>query len=163
MTKEEMIELLTEHKENQAKLELKRYKKKKYEERLKKYKRIESSTTSSMGLNQDIHSKNKISNKTENAVIETIELNEKEIEEAKIKIKELTKEIEELEEKVAETNIRLKCLKYKEKQILCAYYVDGRSYEDIGKNLYFKLFNETREVKSIKTIIKKATEKMINL
>ena len=111
----------------------------------------------------DIHSKNSISNKTEKTALDTIELNEKEIKEAEERIKELTLEIEELEDKVTETSIRLSALKYKEKEILYAFYVEGRGYEDIGNNLHFKLFNQTRDSEAIKKIVEKATNKMLKL
>lgn len=163
MTKENLIIDLKNYKENIAKLKLRRREKKKYEKRIKQYKTVETSTTGIVGLNCYIHSKNQISNKVENAVIETIEINEKEIKEAEERIKELITEIEELEDKVTETSIRLSALKYKEKEILFAYYVEERTYEEIGNKLYFQLFNQTRDKDTIKKIINKATKKMINL
>ena len=163
MTKEKLIESLKTYKENIAKLKLRKLEKKRYEKRLKQYIRLESSNTGLVGNNQDIHSKNKVNNKTEKTVIDTIEKNEKEIKEAEERIKELEAEIEELEMIVAETSIRLNALKYKEKEILYAYYVEERTYEDIGNNLYFKLFNQTRDKDTIKKIIDKATKKIINL
>lgn len=163
MKKEELVDLLKSYKENIAKLKLRKREKKKCERRLKQYKRLESNTTATVGTNCDIHSKNKISNKTEKTALDTIELNEKEKREAEERIKELIPEIEELEEKVEETKIRLSALKYKEKEILYAYYVEGRTYEDIGNNLYFRLFNQTREVRAIKTIVENATNKILKL
>ena len=163
MTKEKLIESLKEYKENTAKLKLRKLEKKKYEKRIKEYKRIDSNTTGSFGINQDIHSKNKISNKTEKTALDIIELNKKEVKEAEEKIKELEAEIEELELIVEETKIRLEALKYKEKEILYAYYVEERTYEDIGNNLYFRLFSQTRDAGTIKKIVEKATQKMINL
>lgn len=163
MSKDELIEILKNYKENVAKLKLRRLEKRKYEKRLKEYRRLESAVTSSFGLNQDIHSQNKISNKTEKTAIDTIEKNEKEIEEAKKKIIELEAEISELEIIVLEAEIRLEALKYKEKEILYAYYVEGRTYEDIGNNLYFRLFNQTRDKDTIKDIVENAAKKMIFL
>lgn len=163
MTKENLIKDLKEYKENIARLKLRRREKKKYERRLKQYRIIETSVTGCVGANSDIHSKNQISNKTEKAALQTIEINEKEIKEAEERIKELTNEIEELEDKVQETSIRLSALKYKEKEILYAFYVEGRSYEDIGNNLHFRLFNQTRDTEAIKKIVEKATNKMLNL
>lgn len=163
MNKSELIELLKDYKQNIAKLKLRKREKEKCEIRLILYKRLESGTTANLGVNCDIHSKNQISNKTEKTVIDMIEINEKERKEAVERIKELIKEIEELENKVTETSIRLSALKYKEKQILFAFYVEGRSYEDIGNNLHFKLFNQTRDTEAIKKIVEKATNKMLNL
>lgn len=68
-----------------------------------------------------------------------------------------------MREKVDLIDDRLECLKYKEKELLIAYYVDGRSYDDIGNNLYFKLFNQTRNWETIKKIIERALDKMLNL
>lgn len=163
MNKSELIELLKDYKQNIAKLKLRKREKEKCEIRLILYKRLESGTTANLGVNCDIHSKNQISNKTEKTVIDMIEINEKEKKEAVERIKELIKEIEELENKVTETSIRLSALKYKEKQILFAFYVEGRNYEDIGNNLHFKLFNQTRDSEAIKKIVEKATNKMLNL
>ena len=163
MTKENLIIDLKNYKENIAKLKLRRREKKQCEKRIKQYKTVETSTTGITGLNCDIHSKNQISNKVEKAVIETVELNQKEIKEAKERIKKLIQEIEELEDKVTETSIRLSALKYKEKEILFAYYVEERTYEEIGNKLYFQLFNQTRDKDTIKKIIDKATKKMANL
>ena len=163
MNKSELIELLKDYKQNIAKLKLRKREKQKNEKRLTQYKRLESNPTGIVGTNCDIHSKNQISNKTEKTVIDMIELNEREQKEAEKRIRELTKEIEELENKVTETSIRLSALKYKEKQILFAFYVEGRSYEDIGNNLHFKLFNQTRDTEAIKKIVEKATNKMLNL
>lgn len=163
MRKEELVDLLKGYKENIAKLKLRKLEKKKCEKRLKQYKRLESNTTAILGINYDIHSKTKISNKTEKTVIDTIELNEKEKRESEQRIKELITEIEVLEEKVKQTSIRLSALQYKEKEILYAYYIENRTYEDIGNNLYFSLFNQTREIRAIKTIVKNATNKMLKL
>lgn len=163
MTKESLIKDLKEYKENIARLKLRRREKKKCEKRLKQYKRLESNTTGMIGTNMDIHSKNSITNKTEKTALDTIELNEREKQEAEERIKELEIEIEELEEKVTETSIRLSALKYKEKEILHAFYVEGRNYEDIGNNLYFRLFNQTRDTEAIKKIVEKATNKMLTL
>ncbi len=163
MNKDELVNLLKKYKENIAKLKLRRLEKKKCEQRLRQYKRIESGTTSVTGINCDIHSKNKISNKTENTVIDMIELNEKEIKEAEERIKELNVEIEELVDKVTQISIRLSALKYKEKEILYAYYIEERTYEDIGNNVYFQLFNQTRDKDTIRNIVEKATQKMLNL
>lgn len=52
---------------------------------------------------------------------------------------------------------------YKEREILIAYYIDGRTAEDIGNNLYFRLFNQTRSNRHIQRIIENATNKMLNL
>lgn len=157
MNKEELIELLKDYKENKAKLNIKLKELKNNRIKLK-MKDSETSITSTFGINQDIHSKNQISNK----VLKKIEENDKKREEAEQKIKDLEKEVRELRDKVEVVKDRLDGLKYKEREILAAYYVDGRTAEDIGNNLYFQLFNQTRSNRHIQRIIEKATEKMLN-
>lgn len=158
MSKEELIELLRDYKENKAKLNIKLKELKNNRIKLKEID-VETSITSSFGINQDIHGKNQISNK----VLKKIEENETKKEAAKEKIEELEADIRKLREKVDLIDDRLECLKYKEKELLIAYYVDGRSYDDIGNNLYFKLFNQTRNWETIKKIIERALDKMLNL
>ena len=158
MNKEELINLLRDYKENKAKLNIKLKELKTARIKLKSSD-FETSTTSSFGINQDIHSKNKISNK----VLKKVEENDKKREEAERKIKDLEKEVRELREKVDSIDDRLAALKYKERELLVAYYVDGRTAEDIGNNLYFQLFNQTRSNRHIQRIIEKATDKMLSL
>ena len=158
MSKEELIELLRDYKENKAKLNIKLKELKNNRIKLKEID-VETSITSSFGINQDIHSKNQISNK----VLKEIEENETKKEVAKEKIEELEADVRKLREKVDLIDDRLESLKYKEREILVAYYIDGRTAEDIGNNLYFRLFNQTRSNRHIQRIIEKATEKMLNL
>lgn len=158
MSKEELIELLRDYKENKAKLNIKLKELKNNRIKLKEID-VETSITSSFGINQDIHSKNQISNK----VLKKIEENETKKEVAKEKIEELEADVRKLREKVDLIDDRLESLKYKEREILVAYYIDGRTAEDIGNNLYFRLFNQTRSDRHIQRIIEKATEKMLNL
>ncbi len=158
MSKEELIELLRDYKENKAKLNIKLKELKNNRIKLKE-RDVETSITSSFGINQDIHSKNQISNK----VLKKIEENETKKEVAKEKIEELEADVRKLREKVDLIDDRLESLKYKEREILVAYYIDGRTAEDIGNNLYFRLFNQTRSNRHIQRIIEKATEKMLNL
>ncbi|MCI8760503.1 MAG: hypothetical protein HFJ34_05225 [Clostridia bacterium] len=159
MTKEELIELLKDYKENKAKLNIKLKELKSTRMKLKACDDIETTTTSSYGENKDIHSKNKISNK----VLSKIEENDTKRLELEEEIESLEETVKELRNKVEAVEDRLEGLKYKERKILIAYYVDGRTAEDIGNNLYFQIFNQTRSDRHIQRIIEKATEKMINL
>lgn len=158
MIREELIKLLKEYKENKARLNIKLKELKTVRIKLK-YIDSDTNMISSYGDNQDIHSKNQISDKVSKKVeendVKRIEL-EKEIE-------NLEEDVRELREKVEAVEDRLEGLKYKEKQLLIAYYIDGRSYDEIGNRLYFQLFNQTRNWETIKKIIEKATSKMINL
>ena len=78
MNKEELIILLRDYKENKAKLNIKLKELKTARINLK-INDFETNTTSSFGINQDIHSKNKISNKVLNKVEEN-DVRRKEVE-----------------------------------------------------------------------------------
>ena len=159
MTKSELIELLKSYKENKAKLNIRLKELKSARIKLKSLEDIDFSLSVSYGLNQDIHSKNKISDKVGNQV-EQNDTKKRELEED---IKNLEEEVRELRDKVESVDDRLVGLKYKEREILTAYYVEGRTAEDIGNKLYFQLFNQTRSDRHIQRIIEKATNKMLNL
>lgn len=159
MTKEELIELLKDYKQNKAKLNIKLKELKSTRMKLKACDDIETTTTSSYGENQDIHSKNKISNK----VLNKIEENDTKRLELEAEIEKLEKTVKELREKSEAVEDRLEGLKYKEKETLIAYYVEGRTAEDIGNNLYFNLFNQTRSSRQIQGIIKEAVNKLLKL
>ena len=158
MTREDLIVLLKEYKENKARLNIKL---KELKTARIKFKHIDSETnlTSSYGDNQDIHSKNQISDK----VSRKVEENDTKRIELENKIEELEEEVRKLREKVDTVEDRLEGLKFKEREILTAYYVEGMTAEDIGNRLYFQLFNQTRSGRHIQRIIEKATEKMIRL
>lgn len=159
MTKSELIELLKSYKENKAKLNIRLKELKSARIKLKSLEDIDFTLSVSYGLNQDIHSKNKISDKVGNQV----EQNDTKKRELKEEIKNLEEEVRELRDKVESVDDRLVGLKYKEREILTAYYVEGRTAEDIGNKLYFQLFNQTRSDRHIQRIIEKATNKMLNL
>lgn len=159
MSKEELIQLLKEYKENKAKLNIRLKELKIARIKLKSLEEIDTSLTTAYGINQDIHSKNQISNK----VLSKIEENDTKKRELEEEIKELEKVVRELREKVEAVDDRLIGLKYKEREILTAYYVEGRTAEDIGNKLYFQLFNQTRSDRHIQRIIEKATNKMLEL
>ena len=159
MSKEELIQLLKEYKQNKAKLNIKLKELKSARIKLKSCNEIETSLTTGYGINQDIHSKNQISNKVLNKVEEN-DIRKLELEE---KIKELEEVVKELREKVEAVDDRLEGLKYKEREILTAYYVEGRTAENIGNKLYFQLYNQTRSPRRIQMIIEEATEKMLKL
>lgn len=158
MKKEQLILLLKQYKENNAKLKLRLRDKESLLRKLEHLKEVDVSS-SPIELNGDIHSKNKIGDRTGNNAIDNIET-EAEIRE---KIKELEEEITELTMMTEEIDIRLEALKDKEKVVLKAYYIDGCTYEDIGNRVYYELFGQTRSEKAIQKIAEKAIEKIINL
>lgn len=159
MNKEELISLLKDYKENKARLNIKLKELKLKRIQLKSYEDLETSLTTAYGINQDIHSKNKISDK----VLRKVEQNDAKRRQLQEEINELEKMVSKLREKVESVDDRLEALKYKERELLYAYYIEGRTYPDIGNNLYFRLFAQTRDKDSIKRIIEKATDKMIKL
>lgn len=158
MTREDLIVLLKEYKENKARLNIKLKELKTSRIKLK-YVDSDTNMTSSYGDNQDIHSKNQISDK----VSRKVEENDTKRIELEKKIEELEEEVRKLREKVDTVEDRLEGLKFKEREILTAYYVEGMTAEDIGNRLYFQLFSQTRSGRHIQRIIEKATEKMVKL
>ena len=159
MDKEQLIVLLREYKENKAKLNVSLKKLKSLRIKLKNYDDADTNITSSFGINQDIHSKNKISDK----VLNKVEHNDEKVLKLKKEIADLEELVRNLREKTETVEDRLLALKYKEKELLNAYYVEGRTYEDIGNNLYLRLFAQTRDKDTIKRIVEKALEKMLNI
>ena len=120
---------------------------------------IETKTTSTYGENEDIRSKNKISDK----VLDKIEENDTKRLELEAEIEELEKMVKVLRKKVEVVEDRLIGLKYKEREILIAYYIEGRTAQNIGDKLYFQMYNRTCSARYIQKIIDKATQKMINI
>lgn len=159
MTKSELIELLKSYKENKAKLNIRLKELKLARIKLKALEEIDVSLSTAYGLNQDIHSKNKVSDR----VGKKVEENDTKRRELEEEIKNLEETVRDLRDKVDLIDDRLACLKYKEKEMLYAYYIEGRTYDDIGSNLYFRLFKQTRDRDTIKDIVKKATQKMLDL
>ena len=158
MTKETLILLLKQYKENKAKLKLKLRDKEKLLRKIEQLRDITISAVSTE-INNDIHSKNSISDKVGNNASNNID-KEKEYRE---QLDILEQEIIELNDVMEEIDIRLDALKYKEKQILIAYYIDGCTYEDIGNRVYWELFHQTRSERQIKRMIERSTEKIVSL
>ena len=158
MTRENLIILLKEYKENKAKLNIELKELKNTRVKLKHID-YETNITQSYGNNQDIHSKNQISDK----VLRKIEENDIKRIELKKGIEELEKKIRELREKVEAVEDRLDCLKFKERELLTAYYVDGRTAENISRTLYYDMYQRTCTSRYIQKIIDKAIKKMINI
>lgn len=158
MTREDLIVLLKEYKENKARLNIKLKELKASRIKLK-YVDSDTNMTSSYGDNQDIHSKNQISDK----VSKKVEENDIRRIELENKIEELEKEVKELREKVEAVEDRLVGLKYKERELLIAYYIDGRTAENISRTLYYDMYQRTCTPRYIQKIIDKATQKMISI
>lgn len=155
MTKEQLILLLKNYKENKAKLKLKLREKENILRRIESLKNVTLSVTS-YEENSDIHSKNIITDKVGNKASDNLDVEA----DLKIELEKVEDEIKELNTKLEEVDIRLDGLRRKEKEILIAYYVEGNTYKEIGSITYYKLYNETRSEETIKKIIQKATEKI---
>lgn len=158
MTREELVILLKEYKENKARLNIKLKELKTSRAKLK-YIDSDTNVTSSYGNNQDIHSKNQISDK----VSRKVEENDIKRIELKKKIETLEEEVRKLREKVDAVEDRLIGLKYKERELLVAYYIDGRTAENISRTLYYDMYQRTCTPRYIQKIIDKATQKMVNI
>lgn len=158
MTREDLIVLLKEYKENKARLNIKLKELKNSRIKLK-YVDSDTNMTSSYGDNQDIHSKNQISDK----VSRKVEENDTKRIELENKIEELEEEVRKLREKVDAVEDRLIGLKYKERELLVAYYIDGRTAENISRTLYYDMYQRTCTPRYIQKIIDKATQKMVNI
>ena len=160
MIKQDLVMLLKQYKENKARLRIKLKELNLKRISLKALENIDTSLSSAKyELNSDIHSKNQISDSVGNRVAK------KEDEKLKTQqeITDLEKEVQALREKVEAVEDRLEGLKYKEREILTAYYVEGRTAEDIGNKLYFTLFNQTRSPRHIQRLIKRYTDKILKL
>lgn len=158
MTREELVILLKEYKENKARLNIKLKELKTSRAKLK-YIDSDTNVTSSYGNNQDIHSKNQISDK----VSRKVEENDTKRIELEKKIETLEEEVRKLREKVDAVEDRLIGLKYKERELLVAYYIDGRTAENISRTLYYDMYQRTCTPRYIQKIIDKATQKMVNI
>lgn len=102
---------------------------------------------------------NVISNKIEDC-LERKEERIKELEEEKIK---LEAENIIIKSRIEDVEILLKALKFKEKTIIVEHYIEGNSYEDIGNRVYWNLFKQTRDGRTIQRIADRAIEKMLKL
>lgn len=159
MNKDQLIVLLKEYKENNAKLNIKLKTLKTKRILLKNYSNLETKITTNYGANQYIHSKNQISNK----ILNKIEENETKRELLQQEITELEKEVRELREKVEAVKDRLDGLKYKERELLVAYYIDGRTADNISRTLYYDMYQRTCTPRYVQKIIEKATQKMLKI
>lgn len=158
MTKDQLILLLKQYKENKARLKLKLREKERILRQLESIKEIELKS-SATEINSDIRSKNSISDKVGNYATN----NSDKENDLKLELNALEQEIIELNTRIEEIDIRLDALKYKEREVLISYYIDGCTYEDIGNRVYFKLFSQTRSARHIQRMIERSTEKILEL
>ena len=157
MTKQQLILLLKQYKENKARLKLKLREKERILRQLESIKEIDLKT-SNLELNSDIRSKNSISDKVGNYATDNTDKEH----DLRLELEALEQEIIELNSKIEEIDIRLEGLRKRDKEILIAYYVEGYTYKDIGNIIYYNLYQQTRSEDTIKKMIQRATEKIIS-
>lgn len=155
MNKNEIVELLKKYKERQAKLDLKRNDRRRKEIQLEILKEEEYKISLTPGYSEGGKG-NCINSKVENAVVKK----DSDIETLEKEIIDLNREIELLEIDVKEIDIRLGMLTYLEKEILVDYLINEMTYTEIGNITYYRLRQQTRGEKAIRTIIKKALSKL---
>ena len=158
MTKDQLILLLKKYKENKARYKLKLREKERILKQLDEIQEVQIKSSATQ-INGELRSKNSISDKVGNCASNNAD-KEKEL---KLELEALEKEIEELEAMIEDIDIRLDSLRYKEKEILIAYYIDGCTYEDIGNRVYLKLFNQTRSTRHIQRMIERCTDRILEL
>lgn len=158
MTKEQLILLLKKYKENKARLKLKLKEKERVLRLIEQIEEVDLKANAT-GINSDIRSKNSISDKVGNYASS----NTDKVNNLKLELEALEKEIKELNDMTEDIEIRLEALRYKEREVLIAYYIDGCTYEDIGNRVYFRLFNQTRSERHIRRLIERCTDKILEL
>lgn len=151
MTKEQLILLLKNYKENKAKLKLKLREKESILRKIESLKNVSLSVTS-YEENSDIHSKNIISDKVGNKVSKNVDIEANYNED----LERIETEIKELESKLEEINIRLEVLKKRNREILIKYYVEEDTYQELSEEYGMSL-------RGIQKIVKNATEKMTKI
>ena len=151
MTKDQLILLLKNYKENKAKLKLKLREKESILRSLEEIKKVTLSVTA-YGENSDIHSKNIITDKVGNKASHNLDTEL----DLKAELEKIENEIKELNTIIEEVDIRLEALKRKEKEIFIDYYVEGNTYQIIADKYNMSLRN-------VQNIVKKATEKIVKI
>jgi len=151
MTRDQLITLLKRYKENKSRLRLKLREKEKILRQLESIKETELKSGDN-DINSSIRSKNSVSDKVGNFASNTIDKEN----DLKLELEALEKEIQELSSIVEEIDIRLDALKYKEREILILYYVEGCTYHEIEDK-------QKKSERQVRRIIQNATDKILKL
>ena len=159
MNREDLVRLFDKNKEDIAKYEKNKKRIKDINELIKKTEKdinIKITTTYKEAKSSPT---NKINSVVENFAEQKDE-----------KIRELEKEKAELEaeniiikSRIEDVEIYLKALKFRERTIIIEHYIEGNSYDDIGNRVFWKLFGQTRDGRTVQRIADKAIEKMLKL
>jgi len=151
MTKEQLILLLKNYKENKAKLKLKLREKESILRKIESLKNVSLSVTS-YEENSNIHSKNIITDKVGNKVSDNLDTEL----DLKAELERVENDIKELNTKLEEVDIRLEALTKREKEILIDYYIEKNTYQEIAEKL-------NRSYRNIQEIVKRCTEIIIKI
>ena len=119
----------------------------------------EINLTSQYGINNDIKSKNKVSDKVASAVIQK----EKQNEDIETKITTLQNKIKERENEKDFVETFVSALKKSDREIIVAVYVEGIPINQVIKDVYFKMYDRTCEPKTINARLGKPIDDLIKI
>ena len=119
----------------------------------------EINLTSQYGINNDIKSKNKVSDKVANAVIQK----EKQNEDIETKITALQNKIKERENEKDFVETFVSALKKSDREIIVAVYIEGIPINQVIKDVYFKMYDRTCEPKTINARLGKPIDDLIKI
>lgn len=115
--------------------------------------------TSAYGVNNDIRSKNKISDKVSNSII----LKEKENEFINEKLKTLYTKLYKKEKEKEFVEGFINALKKSDREIIVAVYIEGVPINQVIKEVYFKMYDRTCEPKTINARLGKPIDDLIKI
>lgn len=159
MNREELIQLFDKNKEDISKYEKNKKRIREINIIIEKIKKDTNTKTTTSYKEVPSGKTNTISNTIEDC----IEKKEEKIRELEEERTELEAENIILKSRIEDVEILLKALKFKERTIIVEHYIEGNSYEDIGNRVYWNLFKQTRDVRTIQRISDRAIEKMLKL
>ena len=159
MSKDELIQLFDNNKEDISKYEKNKKRIREIDYIIKKLK--ENNETKTTTSYKEISSGK--TNTINNTVEDCIKKKDEKIRELEEEKTELEAENIMLKSKIEDVEIVLKALKFKERTIIVEHYIEGNSYEDIGNRIFWKIFGQTRDWQTIKRIADKAMKKMLKL
>lgn len=160
MDKKTMIQKLKDYNKMQSELSIKKLELEKVKDELREIgSGYDENMANTYGLNSDIRPKNKVSDK----ISETIIKNENERKIKERLIKEIGLQIKQLKFELRGVKARLKILGDNERKLVVAYYINGKTAEQISRTTYFELFQRTTSEKTIWNIISKSIERMAEI
>lgn len=159
MNREDLVQLFDKNKEDIAKYEKNKKRIKDINELIRKIeKEINIKTTTTYKEAQSSPT-----NKINSAVENFVEQKDEKISKLEEERTELEAENIVIKSRIEDVEIYLKALKFRERTIIIEHYIEGNSYEDIGNRIYWRLFGQTRDGRTIQRIADRAIEKMLKL